>query len=72
MQIYELTTRQPVNEISFKDIGKALVQAPIKALGNKVGADLIGDEKTKSATELKYDLEKYFGFSKQEYFMILK
>jgi hypothetical protein len=66
MQIFELTTRQPVNEISFKDIGKALVQAPVKALGNKVGADLIGDEKTKSATELKYDLEKYFGFAKQQ------
>ena len=66
MQIYELTTRQPVDEISFKDIGKALVQAPVKALGNKVGADLIGNEKIKSATELKYDLEKYFGFAKQQ------
>lgn len=66
MQIYELTTRRPVNEISFKDIGKALVQAPVKALGNKVGADLIGDKKIKSATELKYDLEKYFGFAKQQ------
>jgi hypothetical protein len=72
MQIYELTTRQPVDEISFKDIGKALgkalVQAPLKALGNKVGADLIGDEKTKSATELKYDLKKYFGFAKQQFY----
>ena len=66
MQIYELTTRQPVDEISFKDIGKALVQAPVKALGNKVGADLIGDEKTKSAAEMMQDMQNYFGFAKQQ------
>jgi hypothetical protein len=66
MQIYELTTRQLVNEISFKDIGKAIVQAPVKVLGNKVGVDLTGNEKTKSATELMYDMQKYFGFAKQQ------
>jgi len=70
MQIFEITTHQPVTEISFKDIGrsvgKALIQAPVKALGNKVGADLIGDEKTKSATELMYDMQKYFGIATQQ------
>lgn len=73
MQIYELTARQSVNEISWdsikkgaKNVGKALVQAPVKALGNKVGVDLIGNEKTKSATELMYDMQKYFGFAKQQ------
>lgn len=71
MQIFEIMQRGTVNEISWSSIkqgadnfgralGKSLVQAPVKALGNKVGADLLNTEKTKSPAEMMRDMQLYF------------
>lgn len=44
MQIFEITQRRPVNEINWgataKAVGSQILQAPVKALGAKVGQDL--------------------------------
>jgi hypothetical protein len=44
MQIFEITQRRPVNEINWgataKAVGSGILQAPVKALGAKVGQDL--------------------------------
>lgn len=44
MQIFEITQRRPVTEINWgataKAVGSQILQAPVKALGAKVGQDL--------------------------------
>lgn len=62
MQIFELT--QPVNEIDWgataKDIGNRILQAPVRALGQRVGQDLSAPDDTKTITQQAGDISRYF------------
>jgi hypothetical protein len=62
MQIFELT--QPVNEIDWgataKAVGNRILQAPVRALGQKVGQDLLPPDDDKTITQQAADLERYF------------
>ena len=62
MQIFELT--QPVNEIDWgataKAVGNRILQAPVRALGQRVGQDLLSPEDDKTIGQQATDLERYF------------
>jgi hypothetical protein len=62
MQIFELT--QPVNEIDWgataKAVGNRILQAPVRALGQRVGQDLLPPEDDKTIGQQAADIERYF------------
>jgi|688.fasta_scaffold322115_2 hypothetical protein len=62
MQIFELT--QPVNEIDWgataKAVGNRILQAPVRALGQRVGQDLLPPEDDKTIRQQAADIERYF------------
>jgi hypothetical protein len=62
MQIFELT--QPVNEIDWgataKAVGNRILQAPVRALGQRVGQDLLPPDDTKTITQRAGDIGRYF------------
>lgn len=62
MQIFELT--QPITELNWGDATKALsksiLQAPVKALGQKVGAELAPKDDTKTISQQVADTQRFF------------
>jgi hypothetical protein len=62
MQIFELT--QTVNEIDWgataKAVGNRILQAPVRALGQRVGQDLLPPDDTKTITQQAGDIGRYF------------
>lgn len=62
MQIFELT--QPINEIDWgataKAVGNRILQAPVRALGQRVGQDLLPQDDDKSVAQQAADAERYF------------
>jgi len=62
MQIFEIT--QPVNEIDWgataKAVGNRILQAPVRALGQRVGQDLLPPEDDKTIRQQAADIERYF------------
>ena len=62
MQIFELT--QPMNEIDWgataKAVGNRILQAPVRALGQRVGQDLLPPEDDKTITQQAADIERFF------------
>jgi hypothetical protein len=62
MQIFELT--QSVNEIDWgataKAVGNRMLQAPVRALGQRVGQDLIPPDDEKTIGQQAADAERYF------------
>jgi hypothetical protein len=62
MQIFELT--QSVNEINWGDatkaIGNKILQAPVRALGQRVGQDLIPPDDDKTIGQQAADAERFF------------
>jgi hypothetical protein len=62
MQIFELT--QPVNEIDWgataKAVGNRILQAPVRALGQRVGQDLLPPEDDETPRQQARAYQRYF------------
>ena len=62
MQIFELT--QPVNEIDWgataKAVGNRILQAPVRALGQRVGQDLLPPEDDETPRQQARASQTYF------------